>query len=463
MIEKLIKEGENEAVEFKKDFDKESIETVSAFANKNGGSIFIGVNDKGRIVGVDIGKETLRKWENEISQNTEPIVIPEIELAIINNKKIIIINIKESPIKPISFKEICYLRVKNSNRKLTPKEVAELHFQTIGSSWDSHPAKGVKLEVIDFEKVKKYIQLANEGRRKKIGEKQSEFLEKSGLVKGNKPTWASILLFGKNPQKFVLQAKVHCGKFKNETIILDDQMIEGDLIDQIEKAMDFIKKHISVRFVITGKPRRDEIWEYPLEALREAIVNAIVHRDYTESSEIQIKIYDDELVIWNPGKLPPGISLEDLYRSHRSILRNKLIAQVFYDVEFIEQWGSGIKRMINACIEQNLPTPKFEEYQGFKVTFRKPFSKDQLLNIGLNERQVEAIKFAESKGSINNKEYQNLNNITKRTATRDLMDLTQRNVFKTIGKGKRGIKYILINENVPKMSQKMSQKGDENK
>jgi len=132
---------------------------------------------------------------------------------------------------------------------------------------------------------------------------------------------------------------IHCGKFKEETMVIDDRMIEGAIIEQIEESMDFIRKNINVRFVMTGKPAREEVWDYPLEALREAVINAVCHRDYTVSSNTEVRIYDNELIVWNPGGLPLGLTVEDLYKPHPSILRNKGIGGVFYDMGLVEQWG----------------------------------------------------------------------------------------------------------------------------
>jgi len=372
-------------------------------------------------------------------------LIVDAEIHEIENKNVVAIIVKESPIKPISCKGICYLRIKNSNRKLTPKEVAELYLQTIGSSWDSYSVRDAKIEDIDSEKVNEYIKFANETGRRRIKEKPLEVLKKLELIKDNKPTWAAVLLFGKEPQRFVLQAKCHCGRFKDETTIINDEMAEGSLFEQVEKVMDFIKKSISIRFVITGKPRREEIWEYPLDALREAVINAIVHRDYTEPSEIQVRIYDDKLIVWNPGKLPLGITLEDLFKPHKSVLRNKLIAQVFYDVGFIEQWGTGIRRIIDSCLKQGLSEPKFEEYQGFRVIFRKDiYTEEYLKNLGLNERQIKAVIFVKREGKITNKKYQEINSVSRQTATRELSHLAQKGIFKQVGVTGKGTYYTLV-------------------
>jgi len=440
---KLIKEGESERVEFKENFNREIVESAVAFANSKGGIILTGVGDSGIIRGVSLGKETLKIWANEITQATEPTLIPEIESYQIKGKKIVAIVVKESPIKPIAHRGICYLRVKNSNKKLTPKEIAELHLQTISSSWDSYSAKVASMGDIDFRRVEEYIKLANETGRRKIKEKPAEVLKKMELIKDNKPTWAAILLFGKEPQKFVLQSKVHCGRFKDEITIINDEMIKETLFEQVEKTMEFIKKSISVRFVITGKPRREEIWEYPLDAVREAVINAVAHRDYAEPSEIQVRIYDDKLIVWSPGKLPFGITLDDLFKPHKSVLRNKLIAQAFYDAGLIEQWGTGVKRMTDSCLKRGLPEPEFEEHQGFRVIFRKDiYTEDYLKGLELNERQIKAIVFMKKEGKITNKIYRDLTNLSDESVRKDLIILSEKGLIKSMGKG-RSTYYIL--------------------
>jgi len=206
--------------------------------------------------------------------------------------------------------------------------------------------------------------------------------------------------------------------------------------------MDFIKKSIGVRFIIAGKPRREEIWEYPFDALREAVINAVVHRDYTEPSETQVRIYDDKLIVWNSGKLPLGITLEDLFKPHKSVLRNKLIAHVFYDVGFIEQWGTGIRRMIDSCLKQGLPEPKFEEYQGFRVIFSKFYIPEDVER-KLNERQRELIEVIKKKGEVALSDYKKqFPNFAERTLRNDLEDLVKHGVLTPRGE-RKGRRYIL--------------------
>jgi ATP-dependent DNA helicase RecG len=331
---------------------------------------------------------------------------------------------------------------------MTPQEIAHMHLVSTDMSWDSFPAANTSLVDIDIEKVKRYIKKANTAGRRKIDETADPFqiLEKLKLVKDGRPTLATIILFGKAPQETLVQATVHCGRFKKETIIIDDKMIHGTAIEQIEEAMDFIRKNTNVRFIITGKPTRDEVWDYPLDALREAVVNAICHRDYADNSDIQLKIHDNRFTIWNPGGLVPGMTIEELYNpNHSSKLRNKLIAQIFYDIELIERYGSGIQRIIDACKNAGLPPPVFEErFGGFLVIFKKDiYTEEYLKGRGLNERQIKAVIYAKEKGRITNKEYQEMYGIKTRQASEDLKDLQDKKIFERVGTTGKGTYYTL--------------------
>jgi len=443
----LIRKGESETIEFKENFDKETIQTAAAFANTKGGIILIGLSDKEKVNGVQIGRETLKDWANQISQSTEPRIIPVIEVNEIEKKNIVMIWIKEFPVKPVSVKGRCFRRIGTSNRIMTPQEIAEMHFHSMGTSWDAFPAKDKTIEDIDLNKVGKYITEANSTGRRKIEDSPVEVLKKLDFIRDGKPTWAAILVFGKEPQRPMLQSAVHCGRFKlDKTKIIDDLLIETDLINQVDEVMKFITRHISVEYKFEGKPKRKEIWEYPLEALREAVINAIVHRDYTAQSNVQAEIYDDRIEIWNPGGLLPGITIDDLYKKeHKSILRNKQIAQVFYDIGYIEKYGSGTIRIIELCKQHGIPPPDFREVTGgFSVVFRKDIYTEQYLsNLGLNERQIKAVMYVKEKGRITNKEYREMFATTDRTALRDLVVICEKGIFQKVGKTGRRTEYIL--------------------
>ncbi|OGS20214.1 MAG: hypothetical protein A2252_06340 [Elusimicrobia bacterium RIFOXYA2_FULL_39_19] len=446
-LKQLIKNGECETLDFKECFDKEAIETAGAFSNSKGGTILIGVTDKGIIKGIQIGKETTNDWVNQIAQASNPRIIPDIDVVTIDGKKIIDIVIKECPIKPVAVKGKCFRRVNNSNRLMTPQEIAHMHYNSLEMSWDMTPAKGYSLKDIDEKLVHVYRNTANTTGRRKIPKTETvhQILNKLELVYNDTPTWASLLLFGKRPMRYMQQAVIHCGRFKNETLVIDDDMIEGSLTDQIEQAMDFIKKNIRLKFVMTGEPRRKSIWDYPLDAIREALVNAVCHRDYLVSSTISVRIFDDRLEIWNPGSLFPGVKVEDLYKPHDSHIRNKGIAKVFFDIEFVERWGSGIGKMINLCEGAGVPVPAIKErQQGFHITFSQDiYTEEYLQKLGLNDRQKSAIKYIKENKEINLSIFKELHKeVSEKTLYRDLIGLVEKGLTKESGTTK-GRKYLL--------------------
>ncbi|NJE31490.1 DeoR family transcriptional regulator [Thermococcus sp. 18S1] len=439
----LVERGENDGVEFKENPDiKKILIAVSAFANTHGGLIIIGVRDRdGKVVGVQIGKETLAKLANEIAQNTEPEVIPRLRVEKCGGKDVIVIEIDEHPVKPVMVRGRAYKRVGNSNRKLTPKEISELFEESVGLSWDAYPVDAT-LDDVDLDKVKEFI------RKVKLpSNDEVEALKKLRLIRNGKVTRALILLFGKNPQEFLSQAKVRVGRFRGSEI-LDSVDIEGNLFEQVEETVNTIKKHMSRRYVIKELVR-EEVWDYPLEAVREAVVNAVMHRDYRMPEEVQIKVLDDRIIFWNPGGLPVGLSEEDLYREHPSKPRNRLIAEVFHLAGYVEKWGSGTLRILKAFEEAKLPRPEFKEaFGGFQVVFYRDWlTEERLRELGLNERQVKAVLYVKERESITNREYREMFGVSKETAKRDLKELVDAGIFEKTGETGRGVRYILKGSN----------------
>lgn len=246
------------------------------------------------------------------------------------------------------------------------------------------------------------------------------------------------------------------GRFKDDITIVDDKILKGNLFAQLESAVQLFRTYLQVRYEFEGKSREDEplsamqrkeIWDYPIEALREAVINALIHRDYFQTgSEIQIRVYDDRILITNPGTLPNGITVDDLKREgHRSMPRNTLLAQVFYYGELLEKWGTGTSRMIALCRKHGIPDPEFSAHPDwFSVTFTEdPYAEERLLALGLSERQVKAVRYAKEKGTITNKTYRELNGISPRAALRELTDLCTREIFVKQGTTGRNIVYVL--------------------
>ena len=211
-------------------------------------------------------------------------------------------------------------------------------------------------------------------------------------------------------------------------MIFQDE-VHGNLFEQVEKTMELLfTKYIKAIISYEGK-FRVETYEYPYDAIREAIHNAVAHKDYTGGTPIQISVYKDKIMIWNFGQLPENWTMEKLTKSkHPSIPFNPDIANAFFRCGYIEAWGRGFSKMTTQCLSAGLPEPLYYyDMSGFGVVFRKDIYNEQFLKeLGLNERQVKAVLYVKENGKITNKEYQKINIISNRTATYELKELVEK-------------------------------------
>ena len=421
MLPDLLKKGEGERIEYKRSLGeiKEILETIVAFANTNGGWIVVGVDDDGRVVGVKIGKGTLENLVNTIIQSTDPPIYPSISIEEKDQRKVIIITVPAGEDKPYFYKGRAYVRVGRINKSISRSELEAMFARKfyIARSYDSTLVEA-SLNEIDEKLIKQFIMEAKDKRRLDITYTNiSDVLMRLGLLINGKITLAGVLLFGKSPQRHFPYAIIRAGRFKGD-ILIDDKVIEGPITKQIEEALLFIKRHINVSYTITSEGKREEIWEYPIYALREAIVNAVTHRDYSIFSPVYLRIFDDRIEIENPGRLPEPLTVDDLKREHPSILRNPKIGRIMFFLGYIEQWGTGTNKMIEACIKAGLPEPEFHETKiSFKVILKKRSET------ALNERQRKLIEILKNGKEITRKEYQELFKISERTARKDLEEL----------------------------------------
>lgn len=292
-IEQMISSGESETLEFKSSFDRETIETLSAFSNVSGGMVVVGVTDNGVIKGVQLGKETLNEWLAQIKSSTSPAIIPDIAALQHGGETIVLLSIPPFPVKPVACKGKYFKRVASSNQQMQLSQIADMYLQTLQISWDSYLHDQAGLDDLDVQQIEHFIAEVNTGGRFQLEESLLGALEKLRLIRGDKPTHASMLLFAKQ----ALSYHIRVGRFKDSATILDDRQITHTLFESVDETMLAVKNHLSLSYHFDGSIKRHETWEYPLPALREAILNAVVHRDYTNPSDIQIKVFDDRLSI----------------------------------------------------------------------------------------------------------------------------------------------------------------------
>ena len=438
MNEELIKLIEEcNVVDFKVSECDGLYNTISAFANTNGGCVIVGVEDKTKeIKGINLADGKQTSISNKIVHSLG--IQPDIQLHNIDGKNILKIVVEKSS-NPIQHKGLYYKRVGDSTRVTSQEELRKLLLKD--ASWDALK-NNFTIDDIDKETVRHFVRLATAENKNRISDEAvtysvEELLIHLDLLIDDKLTNAALLLFGKNPQKLFKKATVRIGLFKgnSEDLIIGDKTITGNLFKQFEEAETAIKSFINVKYDIKGFVR-DEIWDYPLVAIREALLNALIHKDYFDNnSEIQIKIFDDHIWFYNSGDLYGGLTIEDLKALHHpSRPRNALLMDIIYKSGYVEQFGTGIKRMRNACLKQGLPIPEFElKNSGFVLQIDKDYKN-------INERQRNAIKYIVENESITNIKYQELNGCSREMSKRDLKKLVDMNILKTTGDN-RALKY----------------------
>lgn len=236
---------------------------------------------------------------------------------------------------------------------------------------------------------------------------------------------------------------IDAGRFDSEIIIRDSIIIRDDLFSEVDLSMEFVRKHISKKMIITGKPQRDEVWEYPLEAIREIVINMIVHRDYRAIADSTVKIFADRIEFFNPGGLPQGISMGDILSGKiASNPRNKQIASIFKEAGIIEKYGSGIKRVRQTMIRTGAPEPLFETIaDSFKVTL---YPVNDSVSGGVSGGVSELLEFINSNPGKNARQIQHQLSIPQRTLERLLKKLRDQGKIEFRGAPKTGGYYGLI-------------------
>jgi ATP-dependent DNA helicase RecG len=252
-IEDIIKAGENNRVEFKTTFNRGGIESIAAFANANGGTLYVGVKDDGTVVGVDIAKESIQNWTNEIKNKTSPAVVPTVSTDEVQNKVVVTFSVPAYPIKPVAFQGKYYKRIANANHLMTSDEIADEHLKTLNSSWDYYPDSYHTFADLDMNKVRNFIHSVEKQQQRSIALTPKDFLNRFEFIRNKQITLGAYLLFAKEQCSI---SDVQAGRFKGETTIIDSLSLNTDLFTEVKELLAFIRKHLMVEYVITGAPSR---------------------------------------------------------------------------------------------------------------------------------------------------------------------------------------------------------------
>lgn len=424
--------AENQNIEYKSSWHDDHLKWVCGFANAAGGTIFLGKNDKGEVIGISDHKKLMDDIPNKIKNHLG--IIAEVNLHNKNEKYFIEI-ITPSYTVAVSLRGRYYQRSGSTNTELIGSALTEFLLRKSGQTWDEILESRATIDDIDQKSIDLFLQAAEKsGRMPDVkGLILMELLEKLRVADGGKLKRAALILFGKDPGRFYPNLTVKMGRFgKTDDDLKFQETEEGNLIQLLQE----VPKQLGHKFLIKNISfeglLRIEKGEYPAAALREMLLNALVHRNYM-GAMIQIRIYENKLSIWNEGTLPAGITFADLRGNHPSKPRNPIIADVCFKGGYIDAWGRGTLKIITACREAELPEPEMkEEFGGVMITlFKDRYTEEQLRKMALNERQVKAVLFVLENGKITNKEYQEKFGVARMTATRDLTELVEKNVLKS--------------------------------
>jgi len=370
----ILKRSEGKTLEFKRDLSSTEgvLKCLVAFANTAGGTLLIGVEDATKHVrGVPDSLATEERLANLIADSIRPRLLPEIEILPWRSVSVVAVQVFPTNTRPHFLERLgpedgVFIRVGSTNRKADAVHIQELRNLSRPGSFDEEAVPELKSEAIDFRAASELLapfrrvetqtwinlRIVVEHQRKKV------------------PTNGGVLLFGKDRFDRFPDSWIQVGRFAgtNRSKLLDSSEIRSFLPVAAEEAVAFTRKHLTKETIIEDT-RREERWSVPLVAIREAVVNAVVHANYAQlGSPIRVAIFDDRIEIESPGLLPFGLTVEDILQGV-SKLRNRVIGRVFRELHLIEQWGSGIQRMTSACAEAGLSAPIFEEIgTHFRVT-----------------------------------------------------------------------------------------------
>lgn len=448
-IEKLIKLPESKTLEFKSDLSSVTniLKTIVAFANTAGGILVIGCAP-GEILGLENVFKEEERIANAVADSIFPPLLPEIEIATIEGKDLLIIQVAhwKGPfyLKKEGMPSGVYIRLGSTSRPAGPELIAQLQRSVISLSFDQQPLTDLTMDSLNHEKIEQVFKRHG----KKINRDKLQSLGVLVPHTGNLvPSIGGMILFGKLSElhQHLPDMRVRCARFlgDNKANILDQFEVEGTILDALDQVPKFIARNTRLAAEFKEIRRRD-IPEYPTLAIREVLINALVHCDYSfHGAHIQIAIFDDRLEIQNPGMLPFGYTLED-FKAGVSRIRNRVIARVFHELEFMEEWGSGFKRCREDCKRGGYPIPQWQELGTFvRVIFgphsqtRGDFSSQNKILDPL-ERQKAILALFSREIFLSVREMLQLLStpISERTLRNDLVSLRKKKLLIATGKGR---------------------------
>ena len=384
----LVKEGEGPALEFKRSTGelKEGMQTLCAFLNGSGGVVLFGVRPDDEAEGQEVSDQTLRDVAQAADRFEPPAHVSIHRIKLKAGREVVVAAVEgRRDVRPFTYEGRAYERVGSTTRRMPQAKYEKSLLERAHGTrrWENEPAEGVELRDIDRDEVFRIVEAAKSSGRLigPVGTRIADVLDRLKLRRDGRILQAAVVLFGKEFLPDYPQCELRMARFRgtDKTEFLDQRHVRGPAFKLLEEAQLFCQRHFPLPGkIVPGKLQRVDTPLIPPDAMREILVNALIHRDYSiAGGAISLAIFDDRVEVWSAGTFPTGITPEKLSKSHQSVQRNPLIADVFYKTGLIEKWGRGTNRVIEMCVEAGIAPPKFEEITGaavvtFKVNVRGP-------------------------------------------------------------------------------------------
>lgn len=355
---------ESQNIEWKEAWHDDYLKWVSGFANAQGGIIVLGKKDDGTPVGLKNARKLLEDLPNKIRDQLG--IMTDVNLIVENDLDLLEIRVDAYP-NPISYKGSYYYRSGSTKQELKGPALDRFLLKKHGKTWDSVSDPRIKEADLDERAIDTFRKRAAQSGRvdeTALKDTDSELIIKLKLREGSYLNRAALILFHPRPERLITGAYIKIGFFRTDSDLIYQDEVTGSLSDQVERALDLLTTKYMAGIISYDGLQRIETLPYPREALREALLNAVIHKDYATGNPVQISVYTNRLIFWNEGQLPLDWTVESLMAKHPSRPYNPLIADVFFRMGMIEAWGRGIDKIRDVCRTAGLPAPVIRNDMG---------------------------------------------------------------------------------------------------
>ena len=355
---------ENQNIEFKENWRDEYLKWICGFANAQGGKLYIGIDDMGKVVGVKNAKKLMEDIPNKV-RDTMGIVV-DIELSETDGKDVVVISVPVHEY-PVNYKGEYHYRSGSTKQLLQGTALTRFLLKKTGKTWDSVPIENVTEDDLDkesFDIFKREAIRSGRMSEEDLRLTRKQLMESLNLYDDDKLKRAAVLLFHRNPEKWITGSWVKIGYFLNDADIRYQDEIHGSLMMQAERTIDLLYTKYLIAEISYDNITRIEHYPYPKDAVREAVFNALIHQDFAAGIPVQISVYNDKLYISNDCVFPDTWTAETLMQKHRSLPHNPDIANTFFRAGLIESWGRGIEKICTLCKNYRIPEPEYTVHPG---------------------------------------------------------------------------------------------------